>query len=175
MKISAYGRSDPYLYSFSGPAAAVNSGNDYSAVNPSVEKNQESNRAGTGPARKAGAVECTTCKQRKYQDVSNDAGVSFKAPGHISPEASFSAVKSHEFEHVRNEAAEAAREDRKIVSQSVTLKTDICPECGRVYISGGETRTVTKGEAGNQNKDYFSERYKKIMTKNFGTELDVKV
>ena len=31
-----------------------------------------------------------------------------------------------------------------MVSQSVTLHTDICPECGKVYISGGETRTVTK-------------------------------
>ena len=31
-----------------------------------------------------------------------------------------------------------------MVSQSVTLHTDICPECGDVYVSGGTTRTVTK-------------------------------
>ena len=29
----------------------------------------------------------------------------------------------------------------------MTLHTDICPECGRVYISGGTTRTVTMGES----------------------------
>ena len=43
-----------------------------------------------------------------------------------------------------HEQAKAQREDRKVVSQSVTLHTDICPECGKSYISGGTTRTVTK-------------------------------
>ena len=33
-----------------------------------------------------------------------------------------------------------------MVSQSVTLHTDICPECGKVYISGVTTRTVTKAD-----------------------------
>ena len=31
-----------------------------------------------------------------------------------------------------------------MVSQSVTIHTDICPECGDVYVSGGTTRTTTK-------------------------------
>ena len=31
-----------------------------------------------------------------------------------------------------------------MVSQSVTLHTAICPECGDVYVSGGTTRTTTK-------------------------------
>ena len=40
--------------------------------------------------------------------------------------------------------AKATREDRKVVSQSVTYHTAICPECGKSYVSGGTTRTATK-------------------------------
>ena len=36
-------------------------------------------------SRKVAPVECQTCKNRRYQDGSNEM-VSFKAPGHISPE-----------------------------------------------------------------------------------------
>ncbi len=87
--------------------------------------------------------ECQTCKERKYQDGSDDPGVSYQTPTHIAPEQAASAVRGHEMEHVVRESAEADREDREVVSQSVTIHTDICPECGRVYISGGTTRTVT--------------------------------
>lgn len=87
--------------------------------------------------------ECQTCERRKYQDGSNDMGVSFKTPTRIAPEAAGAAVRSHEQEHVSRERAKAEREDRRVVSQSVTLHTDICPECGRVYISGGTTQTTT--------------------------------
>ncbi len=31
--------------------------------------------------------------------------------------------------------------------QSVTYSTNICPECHRVYVSGGETRTVTRNKS----------------------------
>lgn len=88
-------------------------------------------------------AECQTCKERKYQDGSDDAGVSFKTPAHISPDQAASAVKGHEMEHVVRERAAAEREDRRVVSQSVTMHTAICPECGRVYVSGGTTRTTT--------------------------------
>ena len=87
--------------------------------------------------------ECQTCKNRKYQDSSSDPSVSFQAPTHISPGQAGSAVASHEGEHVAHEQAKAEREGRKIVSQTVSLQTSICPECGRVYISGGVTRTIT--------------------------------
>ena len=30
----------------------------------------------------------------------------------------------------------------KVLQASVTLHTAICPECGRAYVSGGETRTA---------------------------------
>ena len=86
---------------------------------------------------------CQTCAKRKYQDASDDPGVSFQTPTRVNPGQAASAVRGHEQEHVVREQAKAAREDRRVVSQSVTLHTDICPECGRVYISGGVTRTVT--------------------------------
>ena len=88
--------------------------------------------------------ECQTCKERKYQDGSNDPGVSYQTPTNIDPTQAASAVRGHEQEHVVREQAKAKREGREVVSQSVTLHTDICPECGKVYISGGTTRTTTR-------------------------------
>ncbi len=88
--------------------------------------------------------ECQTCKERKYQDGSDDPGVSFKTPTNVDPSQAASAVRGHEMEHVTREQAKAQQEDRKVVSQSVTYHTGICPECGDVYVSGGTTRTVTK-------------------------------
>ena len=47
-------------------------------------------------------------------------------------------------EHVFNEQARAKREGREVVSQFVTYSTGICPECHRIYISGGQTFTTTR-------------------------------
>ncbi len=90
--------------------------------------------------------ECQTCKERKYQDGSDDSSVSYQTPTHIDADYAPAAVRGHELEHVAHEQAKAQREDRKVVSQTVALHTDICPECGRVYVSGGTTRTVTKAD-----------------------------
>lgn len=90
-----------------------------------------------------GEEECQTCERRKYQDGSDDAGVSYKTPTHIAPEQAASAVRGHEMEHVSREQVKAEREDRKVVSQSVTVNTAICPECGEAYVSGGTTKTIT--------------------------------
>lgn len=90
---------------------------------------------------------CQTCEERKYQDGSNDSSVSYQTPTRIDPDAAQAAVRGHELEHVAHEQAKAQRDGRKVVSQTVSLKTDICPECGRVYVSGGSTRTVTKEKA----------------------------
>lgn len=87
--------------------------------------------------------ECKTCEQRKYQDGSDDPGVSFKTAAHISPEQAAAAVRGHEMEHVVREQSKAEREDREVISQSVSIHTAICPECGKAYVSGGTTRTVT--------------------------------
>lgn len=93
--------------------------------------------------------ECQTCENRKYQDGSDDPGVSFKTATKLSPEEAATAVRGHEMEHVTREQAKASREDRQVISQSVTIKTAICPECGTVYTAGGTTRTVTKGNTDN--------------------------
>lgn len=93
---------------------------------------------------KTGKVECETCKNRKYQDGSDEANVSFKAPGHISPEASAAVVMSHEGEHVANAYSKAARDNGKVVSASVSIHTSVCPECGKSYVAGGTTRTQIK-------------------------------
>lgn len=88
--------------------------------------------------------ECQTCKNRKYKDGSDDPGVSFKTATHLDPEAAPYAIRSHEGEHVAHNKAQAQKENREIISQTVTYHTDICPECGKVYMSGGTTRTVSR-------------------------------
>lgn len=91
--------------------------------------------------------ECQTCKSRKYVDGSNDAHVSFKTPKHIDPDTAASTVMAHEQEHVTHAKSKEGDPDVKSVNSSVSLKTAICPECGRSYISGGLTRTtITYGE-----------------------------
>lgn len=87
--------------------------------------------------------ECQTCKERKYQDGSNE-NVSYKAASHISPDAAASAVRSHEGEHVSNAYTKASEKNGEVVSASVSIHTSICPECGRTYVSGGTTSTQIK-------------------------------
>ncbi len=93
------------------------------------------------PGRKSSPSECKTCKERKYQDGSNESDVSFKAPGHISPQASAGMVRAHEQQHVSNAYEKAAKGNGKVISATVSLRTGICPECGTSYVAGGETRT----------------------------------
>ena len=57
--------------------------------------------------KKSSPAECETCKNRKYQDGS-DEDVSFKSPAHINPNAAASRVRSHEQEHVNNAYKKAA-------------------------------------------------------------------
>ena len=111
------------------------------SVSPfSADKANEQSR--TGKAEKKG--ECQTCKERKYVDGSDEGNVSFKAPGHIAPEASAGVVMSHEKEHVANAKREGNKPGNELISATVSLKTAICPECGRSYVAGGTTRTLIK-------------------------------
>lgn len=87
--------------------------------------------------------ECQTCKNRKYQDGSDEM-VSFKTAQHVSPESAASAVRAHEQEHVSNAYKKAATDNGKVVSASVSIHTAVCPECGRTYVSGGTTHTQIK-------------------------------
>ena len=102
---------------------------------------------GESTERKAGKesspAECQTCKERKYQDGS-DENVSFKAPSHIDPTAAASRVRSHEQEHVNTAYKDAAENNGKVVACNVSIRTSVCPECGRTYVSGGTTATQIK-------------------------------
>ena len=93
--------------------------------------------------RQSSPAECKTCKERKYQDGS-DEEVSFKSAAHISPDAAASRVRSHEQEHVSNAYKKAAQSNGKVVSCNVSIHTSVCPECGRTYVSGGTTATQIK-------------------------------
>ena len=104
----------------------------------------EVSRAEERALKRAGLEPCQECAKRKYQDGSNESDVSFKAPGHISPQASAATVMSHELEHVSNAYEKAAKNDGQVVRSTVTLQHAICPECGRSYISGGLTNTAIK-------------------------------
>jgi len=85
--------------------------------------------------------ECETCKNRKYQDGS-DENVSFKSAQHISPESAAARVRAHEGEHVANAYSKAMKDGGKVLRASVSIHTDICDECGKVYVSGGTTSTT---------------------------------
>ena len=113
--------------------------------------------------------ECQTCANRRYQDGSDDPGVSFKTASKISGNAE-AAVRSHEYEHVNRNQAKAEREGREIVYQSVVIKHAICPECGTSYVAGGETTTVTKAKVDNDNLsvENASDENKRLLDKEYG-------
>ena len=126
-------------------SAFSGTGKTNSAESPSfspLSAEKEVGQSRTGKAESKG--ECQTCKERKYIDGSNEGNVSFKAPGHIAPEASAGVVMSHEKEHVANAKREGNKPGNELISATVSLKTAICPECGRSYVAGGTTRTLIK-------------------------------
>lgn len=124
-------------------------------VNPSdaIVKPGEVNPEDTKtlPGKKSSPDECKTCKERKYQDGSDEM-VSFKSAAHISPEAAGSAVRAHEGEHVANAYSKAAQKGGKVLQASVAIHTAVCPECGRTYVAGG--KTTTKIQYGNEKNPY---------------------
>lgn len=109
---------------------------------PATEKERLDERA----LKRRGLMECETCRARRYQDGSNDPGVSFKASGHIPAQLSGAMVRAHEQEHVRREQSHAEARGREVIAQSVQIFTSVCPECGRVYASGGKTTTITRAK-----------------------------
>lgn len=147
------GSYDPYAFSM-GAASAPGSNKPQEADAGPVRQGA-GQKGAEAPGKAAGAgndhkvkkgyksspAECQTCKERKYQDGSDEADVSFKAPGHIAPEASAATVMAHEKQHVANAYQKAAKNDGQVVSCSVSLHTAVCPECGTVYVSGGTTST----------------------------------
>ncbi|MCL1988347.1 MAG: hypothetical protein FWG64_10325 [Firmicutes bacterium] len=119
---------------YSNPSAFLPVGESH--PNSRMERTQES-----------GDVEdsvCQTCQNRRYVDQSDDGGVSFQTPTRLNPGQAASAVFAHEREHYTREANRADRENREVVSNTIRVFTSVCPECGAQYVSGGETRTVTR-------------------------------
>ncbi len=100
--------------------------------------------------------ECETCKNRKYQDESDDPGVSFKSAAKIGKGGAEAAVRGHEYEHVNRNQAKADREGKDVVYQSVVIKHGICPECGDTYVAGGETTTVTRDKPQEHTDERFN-------------------
>ncbi len=118
------------------------------------------------------SCECETCKNRKYQDGSDEM-VSFKAAAHISPNAAATRVRAHEQEHVANAYDKAAMKGGKVIQASVSIHTAVCPECGRTYVSGGTTHTQIKyyNEENPYQKDLKAQHYDKLA----GANLDYAV
>lgn len=130
---SSYGYT-PYSFGVQSPRATT-----ADSIDPNtgeIEKN--------GKVEKATAKgECTTCKNRKYVDGSDEM-VSFKSPSKISPESAYAKVSAHEQEHVSNAYKKAREGNGQVINASVTIKRAICPECGRSYVAGGLTNTTIK-------------------------------
>ena len=140
--INGFGNSPLSGYIYGGYSGAAAAGQADEAKGAQVVKNPgESTRV--APGRRSSPAECQTCKERKYQDGS-DENVSFKSAQHISPEAAGARVRAHEQEHVANAYSKAAEKGGKVIRASVAIHTAICPECGRTYVSGGTTSTQIK-------------------------------
>jgi hypothetical protein len=89
------------------------------------------------------AAECGACATRSYADQSGDGSVSFQSPTRISPEAAPAAVAAHEGEHLANEQFRAEQNGQRVVTQYKVTHMDICAECGKSYVAGGEANTIT--------------------------------
>jgi len=143
------------------PPAAENSPNNIitalldAAKKTSLEGGEGSkNQVSASAALKRMDMErCETCASRRYQDASNDPGVSMQMPTKIAPGSAPMMVGAHEQEHVSRDQRKAQNEGRKVVFQAVRIFTDVCPECQKVYVSGGVTETVT---AAAENKNPFN-------------------
>lgn len=116
--------------------------------------------------------ECQTCKNRKYQDGSDEM-VSFKSASHISPESAASRVRAHEGEHVANAYGKAAQKNGDVVYAAVSIHTSVCPECGRTYVSGGTTNTAIRYP--NEDNPYQQNRKSADAVRLIGANLDIAV
>ena len=108
---------------------------------------------------KVKSAECQTCKN-------------FKTPGKIRPEESYAKVSSHEREHVANAIAKGSKPGAKLISASVALKIEICPECGTSYVAGGTTTTQIRYSKSNPYDKNADEAFGNLLV---GNNVDEKV
>ena len=150
----------------------------YSAYTGSVEPARDAHQPVRNPGestekqagRKSSPAECETCKNRKYQDGSDEGNVSFKTASHVSPESAGARVRAHEGEHVSNAYKKAAQKNGKVVNASVSIHTSVCPECGRTYVSGGVTNTMIK--YANEDNPYTKNQKQLDAAKFKGANID---
>lgn len=159
---SAYGYTNPYANPLAD-AATNRDSEKHIIVNPGESTEKK-------PGAKSSPAECETCKNRKYQDGSDEM-VSFKSATHISPGAAGAAVRSHEQEHVSNAYKDAALNNGKVLRASVSIHTSVCPECGRSYVSGGTTETQIKYY--NEENPYQQDLKKQDADKYSGMNVDI--
>ncbi|MDE7265918.1 MAG: hypothetical protein K2N89_00420 [Lachnospiraceae bacterium] len=135
----------PYYGMYTSPIRTGRLQQDVNSISGVEEEKKSANPDEVKkPGRKSSPAECETCKNRKYQDGSDEGNVSFKSPSHISPESAAAKVRAHENEHVSNAYKKAAQKNGKVMNASVSIQTAICPECGRTYVAGGLTKTAIK-------------------------------
>ncbi len=167
MTIGTYPYMNPYPSCNSTHSGSANRA-VYGTSEPTTTNPDEVKKAG----RKSSPEECQTCKERKYQDGSNE-NVSFKSASHISPESAGARVRAHEQEHVSNAYKKAAQKNGKVINASVSIHTSICSECGRTYVSGGTTNTTIKYS--NEENPYQKERKAQDAMNLIGTNIDYAV
>lgn len=144
----------------------VNNINASLSVNRTGADTQNISPARLKAMKRSGQVECETCASREYKDGSDEANVSFKSAAHIDPSSAASKVMAHEQEHVSNANRKAASKDGEVLSASVTLKTAVCPECGRAYVSGGVTNTAIKYPSTSYGQNQKSADYPELAGRN---------
>lgn len=165
MIAGTYNYMNPYTTNVGYPTPFATSNAGKPIMNPG-----ESTKV--SPGRKSSPAECETCKNRKYQDGSDEM-VSFKSAAHISPQASASRVRAHEQEHVNNAYSKATKAGGKVLAATVTMKTAICPECGASYVAGGTT--ATKIQYPNESNPYTRNRKSADAASFVGQNLDIAV
>jgi len=83
---------------------------------------------------------CNTCATRAY--VCSEGGVSRPSPGNAA-----AYVVAHEQAHLADDRAEAQAEGNRVVTQNIAIFSATCPECGVIYVSGGEASSLIASEA----------------------------
>ena len=156
-----------YLYGGYGAYGGFSSSGSAEEGSPILNPGESTEKK---PGSKSSPAECETCKNRKYQDGSDEM-VSFKAAAHISPQAAGAAVRGHEQEHVSNAYKKAALNNGKVLRANVSIHTSVCPECGRSYVSGGTTSTQIKYY--NEENPYQKALKTQDSTKYSGMNLDL--
>lgn len=154
------------------PAISTGAYDNYQPSNTFGVKYNSGESDVKSPGRKSSPAECETCRERKYKDGSDEM-VSFKSAAHISPQASASKVRAHEQEHVSNAYKEAAQSGGNVISANVSLKTAVCPECGRSYVAGGTTATQIKYK--NEENPYQKDLKSADILKYQGMNVDLAV